>query len=124
MKSLGNSQKGFTIIEIAIVALIILLFAILVISNIISTRRRTEAKLCINNLKILYEAGQLYKMEDGFDKGLGGTWKVWKAGYTEERLSCPTTGEFYAAWPINEHPVCSVGTNDTEDISWDDHIYP
>lgn len=116
-----GSLTGVTLLELMVAVAIIAVLLTLAVPNFINARRRAKASSCANNLKLLYEAGQLYRMEQGSGVTTVDASTLYTQGYTEEALSCPVGG-LYAAWNVDNKPVCSIGTNGTSH-TWDDHIY-
>jgi len=115
-------KGGFTLVELMVVVGIFGIILALAIPNFINARRRAQATTCINNMKLLYEAGQAYRLEQGSGVTDINATTLYNQGYTEEVLDCPTGGA-YAGWDADTHPVCSVGTNSSS-YTWDDHVYP
>ena len=58
-----SKRKGFSLLEIMIVVAIIGLLAAIAIPNFIRARKTTRVNICINNLRILYDAAQELRLE-------------------------------------------------------------
>lgn len=60
-----NSKKGFTLVEIMIVVVIIGLLAAMAIPAFQKVRENSQNKTIVNNLRQLYAAAQQYFLEEG-----------------------------------------------------------
>ena len=105
-------------VAVAVIAILLTL----AVPNFINARRRAKASSCVNNLKLLYEAGQLYYIEVDPTATEVNANILYTQGYTEEELECPLEGA-YPEWEVDTHPTCAAGTNGTS-YTWDDHICP
>lgn len=122
MEDLRSRKRGFTLLEVMVAVAVIAVLLTLAVPNFINARRRARASICMNNLKLLYEAGQAYRIEEGNAVTYVSANTLYSQGYTEEELECPIQGA-YAAWEVDTHPTCAVGTNSSS-YTWDDHICP
>jgi prepilin-type N-terminal cleavage/methylation domain-containing protein len=103
MKS--SRQGGFTLVEIMIVVAIIGLLAAIAIPNFVRARKRAQQTVCINNLRILYDAAQELRLERPTEpvdethiqpylgRGPGGTMPT-----------CPTGGSYLF---LDTVPICT-----------------
>lgn len=113
-KRTSSLQAGFTLIEIMIVVAIIGLLAAFAVPNFVNARATTQAKGCINNLRLIDAA----KTSWALDKNKGGA-----ATPTEDDLKpyiklnadgnipgCPASG-VYTIGDLNTQPTCSMGSD-------------
>ncbi len=116
-----KNRKGITLVELMVVVGIIAVLLSMAIPNIINARKRASATRCLNNLKLLYESGQYYRLRESSSVSTINAQILFDAGYLETVPSCPIGG-VYATWNVNSIPTCAIGSQGTPE-TWDDHVY-
>jgi len=112
MKLLKKS-RGFTLVEIMIVVLIIGILLSVAVPNFIHARETSRANVCVGNLKEIESAKEQWAMENkkgatdtpqqsDLDGGGNGN------GYIKVFPSCPESGT-YTINDIADAPTCSFG---------------
>lgn len=105
-----KKNKGFTLVEIMIVVLIIGILLAIAVPNFIKARESSRAKTCIANLRQIEAAKEQWAMEN--KKGAADTpaWAdlVGAAAYMKAQPSCPSGGAYTIA-DIATAPSCSTG---------------
>jgi prepilin-type N-terminal cleavage/methylation domain-containing protein len=119
MKALGklsHSERGFTLIEIMIVVLIMGILLAVAIPNFLKARENTRTKTCISSLRLISGAKEQWAMD--FKKSASDTPTpddLTKEGassgkYLREWPSCPRGGDYVAGiGPVGAEPTCSIG---------------
>lgn len=69
MNKFARSQKGFTLIEIMIVVLIIGILLAIAVPNFMQARKSSREKACVANLKQIDAAKEQWAMEKGKKDG-------------------------------------------------------
>ena len=119
-----RAHKGFTLVEIMIVVLIIGILLAIAVPNFIKARETSRAKACVANLKQIESAKEQWAMDNKKTNtdtpaatDLYGTGK-----YIKNPPVCPSGGT-YTEGDMATRPVCNIGTNGDTDAS-NDHVLP
>ena len=113
-----KKNAGFTLVEIMIVVAIIGLLAAIAIPSFIKARQESQAKGCVNNLRILDAAKQQAAMENGWTGsqaiGEGTEQETQALAYVKnnDMPTCPANGT-YTWGNLDADPSCSVGNDHT-----------
>ena len=104
-------RKGFTLVEIMIVVLIIGILLAIAVPNFIKARETSRTKSCIANLKQIDAAKEQWAMENKktTTDTPAMTDLVGSANYLKNTPSCPSGGT-YTVNAVSTNPVCSIGT--------------
>ncbi len=97
MNRIRNSKKGFTLVEIMIVVLIIGILMAIAVPNFIKARENSRRNSCIANLKQIDSAKEQYAMDQKLATG---------GAVTMANLTDPTTGYIKGA---ATGPLCPSG---------------
>ena len=116
-----KEKSGFTLVEIMVVVGIIGLILSMAIPNFINARKKTRAKVCVNNLHQIHGAKQQWALDENIGAADPAATSVDLSSYLEEWPSCPAGGN-YTVNQIDVKPTCDVGTATTTE-TWDDHVF-
>ena len=109
MKSRTFVWSGFTLIEIMIVVAIIGMLATLAIPNLAKARGEAQRTGCINNLKTIDGAIQVWALEQKKDSDQPVTYAD-ISGYLKNSVSCPSGGtsfaDSYTITTVDAKPAC------------------
>jgi prepilin-type N-terminal cleavage/methylation domain-containing protein len=106
-----RSRRGFTLLEVMIVVLVIAVLVAIAVPNFIAARENSRRKTCISNLRLLDGAKEQWAMATNARAGavvvmsdltLGGYLRGPAAG-----PSCPGGGG-YTLRTVGETPTCSL----------------
>lgn len=104
-------RRGFTLVEIMIVVLIIGLLAALAIPSFLKARESTRTNTCINNLRQIDSAKQQWAMEYkmlGTDVPIAANLQQYIKGTVFP--TCPSGAAFaYNILAVDVNPTCSSG---------------
>lgn len=124
-RSNSRKRRGFTLVEIMIVVVIIGILLAIAVPNFVRARENSRAKSCVANLKSINGVKEQWAMDQKktptdtpTDSDLFGTDK-----YVKSTPACPASGSYTLA-AVNTAPTCSLGTNGTATDTSDDHVLP
>ena len=117
-------RKGFTLVEIMIVVLIIAILLAIAIPNFLASRERSRATTCQANMRQMDTAKEHWAMENlkvqsDTPQPSELVTEYMRARYEDALPSCPSGGS-YTLGSLSALPLCSVGTNGSG--TPDDHI--
>jgi prepilin-type N-terminal cleavage/methylation domain-containing protein len=104
-----RKSKGFTLVEIMIVVLIIGILLAIAVPNFIKARETSRAKTCIANLRQIESGKEQWAME--MKKGATDTpvQGDLEPNYVKKWPECPSGGT-YTINNVSTAPTCSVGS--------------
>lgn len=110
-----RKSKGFTLVEIMIVVLIIGILLAIAVPNFIKARETSRTQTCIANLKQIDSAKEQFAMENKLDTGAAVAWTDLvngQTGYLKAQPSCPSGGT-YTIDVVGTNPSCSLSGSPT-----------
>jgi len=108
----SHHRRGFTLVEIMIVVLIIGILMSIAVPSFIQARQTARKSSCINNLKAIETAKEQWAMDNKKSNGdvVAMTNLVGATLYMKNTPSCPEAGT-YTVNPIGTVPSCTVATH-------------
>jgi prepilin-type N-terminal cleavage/methylation domain-containing protein len=113
LKNLKRIGRGFTLVEIMIVVLIIGILLAIAIPNFVKAREQSRAKACSANLKQIDAGMQMYAMDQKLPDAStlvptlnGDLYPV----YIHELPACPSSGTYTAPANIDVDWTCTSST--------------
>jgi len=100
--------RGFTLLEMALVLLIISILVAIAVPAFLTTRERSRARACINNLRHIQDAKENWAMEHQMPSSAFPGEKDLVPAYIKNYPSCPGGGT-YKIGSVGDDVVCSVG---------------
>ncbi|MCL6629477.1 MAG: prepilin-type N-terminal cleavage/methylation domain-containing protein [Armatimonadetes bacterium] len=117
-----RNNKGFTLIEIMIVVLIIGILLAVAVPSFLKARETSRAKSCVSNLKQIESAKEQWAMDNrktGTDTPTADDLWGGTDPYIKQEPICPSGGT-YTINAVQDDPTCSIGANGSS--SSDDHV--
>ena len=102
-----KGRRGFTLIEIMIVVLIIAVLLAIAIPNFMKARDTSRTKACIANLRQIDTGKVQYAMDQKLASGAAVAWINLTPDYIKSQPSCPAGGT-YTIGAIDTNPVCTI----------------
>ena len=113
-----SARRGFTLVEIMIVVLIIGILLAVAIPNFVKARNSSRGKACVANLRQIDSAKEQYMMDNRTTTAPSAMTNL-VPDYIKATPTCPSGGS-YTLGNATTAPTCSIGTNATTDTT-DDH---
>lgn len=107
MKKVLNKKKGFTLVEIMIVVLIIGILLAIAVPNFVRARETSRTRTCIANLRQIDSAKEQYAMEARLAAGAAVTNANLVPDYMKRYPACPSGGT-YTNNAVGADPTCSI----------------
>lgn len=104
----NKRNKGFTLVEIMIVVLIIGILLAIAVPNFVRARETSRARTCVANLKQVDSGKEQYAMENRLAAGAAVAWANLVPNYLKRQPACPSGG-VYTIGNVGTDPTCSIG---------------
>ena len=103
-----RKSKGFTLVEIMIVVLIIGILLAIAVPNFIQARNTSRTRTCIANLRQIEAAKEQWAMETNQASTATPVQGDLMPTYMKSLPACPAAGAYTIA-RVDANPTCSVG---------------
>lgn len=103
----ARAGRGFTLVEIMIVVLIIGILLAIAVPNFVRARESSRTKACISNLKQIDAAKEQWAMDNNKSNGDACAMTDLVPNYIKSTPSCPSGGT-YTVGNVGANPTCSI----------------
>lgn len=103
-----QGTRGFTLIEIMIVVMIISMLLMIAIPNFQAARTQSHEKACRENLRVIFSAKEQWAMNNNQSAAAAPDWADLRPYLRNDSLTCPSGGS-YSINNVNTYPTCSYG---------------
>jgi prepilin-type N-terminal cleavage/methylation domain-containing protein len=104
----ARAERGFTLVEIMIVVLIIGILLAIAVPNFVRARESSRARACVSNLKQIDAAKEQWAMDNNKSDGATCAMTDLVPNYIKSTPSCPAGGT-YTVGNVGTNPTCSIG---------------
>ena len=111
-----RDERGFTLIEIMIVVLIIGILLAIAVPNFVKARETSRAKSCVSNLKQIDSAKEQWAMDNKKTTGdvpVMGDLAGGGNTYIKKVPTCPSTTVAYTVNGVGTDPTCIIAATTT-----------
>lgn len=103
----ARAERGFTLVEIMIVVLIIGILLAIAVPNFVRARESSRTKACVANLKQIDAAKEQWAMDNNKSNGDACAMTDLVPTYIKSTPSCPSGGT-YTVGNVGTNPTCSI----------------
>src|SRR5690242_16782765 len=109
-----KSRRGFTLIEIMIVVLIIGILLAIAVPNFVLARKAARTKACVSNLKQIQSAKEQWAMDNrqAGSAAVAMTDITGTGKYIVTEPKCPSNNAAYTPGTVDTNPTCTYGSTD------------
>jgi prepilin-type N-terminal cleavage/methylation domain-containing protein len=104
----NRKTKGFTLVEIMIVVLIIGILLAIAVPNFVRARETSRGRTCVGNLKQIDSGKEQWAMENRKNAGDATAMTDLVPNYIKKTPVCPSGGTYTTA-NVGTDPTCSIG---------------